>query len=250
MSRLLTLATILLAWAGCARAADSDCATGSHLAIADFPLPHAAEAVEKSHRLDIVVDGTGSSTLGGGSGASLAYPARLEAALVKRLPGVEVHVTSTAKARQTAGDMVKNFGQLLAQSRPTLVVWQSGTFDAMRGVDPDDFRASLEEGIEELQAGSADVVLMNMQYSPRTESMISIGAYAEHMRVVSQQRQVPLFDRLAIMKTWSETGTFDLYAATRNLETATRVHDCIGQLLADVIVDAIKLSKHQGKALP
>jgi hypothetical protein len=249
MNRLLILAAIVLAWAGCARAADGTCATVSHLAIADYPLPHAAAAMEISRRLDIVVDGTGSSMLGS-SGASLAYPARLEAALKKRLPGIEIRVISTAKPRQTTADMVKNFAQLLAQSRPTLVVWQSGTFDAMSGVDPDEYRASLEEGIEELQAGSADAVLMNMQYSPRTESMISIGAYAEHMRVVSQQRQVPLFDRLAIMKTWSEMGIFDLYAATRNLETATRVHDCIGQLLADVIVDAIKLSKHQGKALP
>ena len=42
----------------------------------------------------------------------------------------------------------------------------------------------------------ADVILMNMQYSPRTETMISLSTYADNMRVVARDRDVPLFDRL------------------------------------------------------
>jgi hypothetical protein len=89
---------------------------------------------------------------------------------------------------------------------------------------------------------------MNQQYSPRTESMIAIQAYADNMRLVSQQREVPLLDRLAIMKHWSELGTFDLYAATRKVEMAARIHDCIAQLLADLIHDGVKLARAQPKA--
>jgi hypothetical protein len=66
---------------------------------------------------------------------------------------------------------------------------------------------------------------------------------------VSQQREVPLLDRFAIMRQWSELGTFDLYAATRRMETAARIHDCIGQLLADLVKDGIKLSREQPKAI-
>ena len=104
-----------------------------------------------------------------------------------------------------------------------------------------------DDGVETLQAGGADVILMNMHYSPRTESMIAVQAYADNMRVVSQQREVPLLDRFAIMRHWSEAGTFDLYGGSRKLETAARIHDCLAQLLADLIHDGVKLSREQTK---
>jgi hypothetical protein len=149
---------------------------------------------------------------------------------------------------RTAEQMAETFGKILTDEKPNLVIWQSGTVDAIKGIDPEDFRLTLDEGVEELQAGGADVVLMNMQYSPRTESMIAVHAYADGMRLVSQQREVPLFDRFAIMRQWSELGVFDFFAATRRLETAARIHDCIAQLLADLIRDGVKLSREQQKA--
>jgi hypothetical protein len=41
------------------------------------------------------------------------------------------------------------------------------------------------------------------------------------------------------MRQWSEFGTFDLLAATKSLDTAGKVHDCIGRLLADLVVEAV-----------
>ena len=32
------------------------------------------------------------------------------------------------------------------------MIWQAGTVDAMRGVEPDDFRTSLDEGIDAIDA--------------------------------------------------------------------------------------------------
>ena len=74
-----------------------------------------------------------------------------------------------------------------------------------------------------------------------TDMMISLGPYAESMRVVAQQNEVPLFDRLAIMRHWSEAGAFDLYAAGKDSVLARRVHDCIGRAVASMIVDAAHL---------
>jgi len=39
-----------------------------------------------------------------------------------------------------------------------------------------------------------------------------------------------------------------LYAATRKVEMAARIHDCIAQLLADLIRDGVKLSREQPRA--
>ena len=61
------------------------------------------------------------------------------------------------------------------------------------------------------------------------------------MRVVAQQHEIPLFDRLAIMRQWSDSGAFDLYAAGKDNVLAHRVHDCIGRGIAVMITDAAHL---------
>ena len=197
--------------------------------------------VTQEHRLTVAVVGTGSSILAGPDGPRSAYPARLEAVLRSKLPQATIKVITLVRTRQTAEDLAHGMAKLLIDEKPDLVIWQTGTIDAIRRIEPDDFRAALEEGVETLQKGGADVILMNMQYSPRTESMIALGPYADVMRVVAQQYEVPLFDRLGIMHHWSDTGEFDLYATDKDNVLAQRVHDCIARGLAVMILDAAHL---------
>ena len=137
--------------------------------------------------------------------------------------------------------MTDTLGKILADDKPSLVIWQAGTADALSGVEPEDFRSSLDEGVDTIQTAGADVILMNMQYSPRTESILDVSVYADVMRWVAQQRGALLFDRLAIMHNWNDDGTFDLYTATKNYDMARRVHDCIGWALASQIINAAHL---------
>jgi hypothetical protein len=136
--------------------------------------------------------------------------------------------------------MVKGLPAILRSAKPALLVWQTGTVDAMLGVDPDQFSQALDKGVKTARSAGADVILINAQYSPRTESMIALGTYVEDMRWVALQQEVPLFDRFSIMKLWGELGTFDLNSATKKLDIAERVHDCIGRLLADMVIAAAK----------
>jgi lysophospholipase L1-like esterase len=223
------------------------CDVPAYLVSADTPLKRVAQAVKEHKRLDILVVGTGSSLLGGADGAAKAYPARLQAALQRRLPGITVNVVSQAKTRQSAADMVKTFEKLLLDGVPSLVIWQTGTFDAMRGVDAEEFRSEIDDGIEYLHARGADVVLMNMQYSPRTEIMIQFDAYADRMRAVAREREVPLFDRLNLMRYWNDGGTFDLYSAAKDNVLASKVHDCLGRALASLVIDAAHIEPTESK---
>src|SRR5712672_2223850 len=151
------------------------------------------------------------------------------------------NVVATQKRLLTAEDLAKGMDKLVADEKPNLVVWQTGTIDAIRRLDPDAFKSALEDGGERLHKGGADVLLMNMQYSPRTETMISVSPYADVMRVVAQHFDTPLFDRLGIMRHWSEAGTFDLYVVGRDNVLAQRVHDCIGRAIAALVINAGKL---------
>jgi hypothetical protein len=241
---LAVLSLAVLSAAGAAFAAERQtCEIPGYLLFGSNELKRVQEAVNKERRLTIAVVGTGSSILAGPDGPPSAYPARLEVALKQRLPWVAVKVVTLVRTRLTAEDLAQGMGKLLIDEKPDLVVWQSGTVDAIRRVEPDSFRAALDEGVETLHKGGADVILMNMQYSPRTDTMVALGPYADAMRVVAQQHEVPLFDRLAIMRHWSDTGDFDLYAAGRDNVLAHRVHDCIGRGIASMIIDAAHLLK-------
>jgi GDSL-like Lipase/Acylhydrolase family len=232
---------VLLAASACAGQAlavdPPSCAIPDSLLFVDNSLSRVTAAVGKQRQLAIAVFGTGSSMLAGPEGPSLAYPARLEVALNQRLSKVTVKVASRTKGGQTADIMRRNMKDLLVDEKPNLVIWQTGTVDAIRRVELDEFRAALEAGVDTLQAGGADVILMNMQYSPRTESMIPVGPYVNEMRAVAQQREVPLFDRFSIMRYWSDEGAFDFYAAGRDNGLAQRVHDCLGRAIGALVIE-------------
>ena len=224
------------------------CEIPPYLLFGNNDLKRVTAVVTEDRRLTVAVVGTGSSALAGPDGPSSAYPGRLEAVLRQRLPGVAVKVVTLVRSRQTAEDMAKGMAKLMVDERPDLVVWQSGTTDAIRRIEPDDFRVALDEGIEAVQKAGADIILMNMQYSPRTEIMVALDPYADTMRVVAQQHEVPLFDRLSIMRHWSDTGAFDLYAGGKDNFLASRVHDCIGRGMAAMILDAAHLHVSEHKA--
>jgi hypothetical protein len=217
---------------------EPDCSVPESLIPAEVDLTRAASEIKDRHRLDITVVGSGSSVLSGPDGARFAYPAQLEQALKERLPGYEIKVTAHIEPRLITADMAANIPKLLAADQPALVIWQAGTADALLGVEPEEFRTSLDQGLDAIAAAKADAILMNMQYSPRTETMLSVTQYADVMRWVTEQRGIVLFDRLAIMRYWSDEGTFDLYSATNGYAMARRVHECIGRALAAQIVNA------------
>ena len=233
-----------LALAGNAVAAEStapDCEVPERLIPAETDLARVSKEVNDRHRLDISVVGSRSSALSGPDGARFAYPAQLELALKERLPGNEIKVTAHISSGQTTAEMAQGLPKILAEDHPALVVWQAGTVDALRGVETEDFRNSLDQGLDTIAAADADAVLMNMQYSPRTDSMLSVTPFADVMRWVADQRGAVLFDRLGIMHYWSDEGTFDLYTATTGYAMARRVHECIGRALASQIINAARL---------
>jgi hypothetical protein len=245
---LLALAGPAVAAVAAMAADPPSCALPDYFFSVDSSLKRVSAAVAKQHRLGIAVYGTGSSTLAGAEGLSMAYPARLNAALNQKLSNIEVTVVSRTRNAQTADTMRRGLKDLLADEKPDLVIWQTGTVDAIRRVDPDEFRNALDAGVETVQAGGADVILMNMQYSPRTESMIQVAPYADDMRAVAQQREVPLFDRFAIMRYWADEGAFDFYAASRDIGLAQRVHDCMGRAIGKLVVAAGHLRPFESKA--
>jgi len=243
--RALVLILLALIFGGAPARAEltPKCAVAEALISPEFALPRVAKAIENK-KLDVLVVGAGSSTLAGAE--AKAYPARLQAALSENLPGVAVTVQTDVKPGRTALVALKSVTAGLAANKPALMVWQAGTVDAMKSVDLDAFSGALDDGIDAAHKAGSDVVLVNGQYSPRTESIIALSQYAEHMRWVGLRNDTPLFERYAIMKLWSDLGTFDFMTHTKKLDMAEQVHDCIGRLLADLVIKSAKEAAPNG----
>jgi hypothetical protein len=244
---------LLVAWiaasvliASSARAEEVACAVPAYLLATENALPKVADAVKTKKRLNILVVGSGSSALVGSDGANASYPARLEAALRETLTGVTVSVKTDLRPKKTAAEAAESFGLMLDKlpqdQKPDLIVCQIGTVDAIRSVDPDDFRTALDGGVGALQKAGSDVLLMNLQYNPRMETMLSVGPYNDTIRVVAQDHQIPMFDRFSIMRHWNDVGDFDLFGSVHGYGMAKRVHDCIGRSLSALVVEASRLN--------
>jgi hypothetical protein len=215
--------------------------------IGDSSLEKVAAAVKKDHKLDVLVVGSTSSSLAGPDGPAAAYPARMEAKLRELLPGVAVTVTTSVQPKRSAEEVVEALPALIGEHKPSLVVWQTGTVDAMRTTHPDDFRNAVDEGTSAVKGAGVDAVLMNLQYSPRMETMLATAPYLDNIRAVAQQQDVPLFDRYSIMHHWNETGEFDLSNSSRSFALAKGVHDCLGRALASLVIAAAKLDQVESK---
>ena len=224
--------------ASTAPAAAPACEVPDYLLSGDVALPKVAEAIKAGGPLNILVVGSRSSTISINAGPSeaVAYPGQMLAALKEKLPAVEVNLSVEIQAKKTAEEVAPGLAKLVEGKKPTLVIWQTGTVDAVRAVDPDDFRNAVDQGVVALRDAGVDAVLVNLQYSPRTESMISPSAYLDNMRVVAQEHEIPLFDRFALMQKWSEDGAFDLFAPVHGSDLAKQVHGCLGRALSQFII--------------
>jgi hypothetical protein len=219
------------------------CEVPAWLLASDSTLSKVAAAIKGGKPLNVLVVGSRSSTIPAQEAS--AYPAQLQAALKDRLPSTPVNVSVEILVSKTAEDTGASLVKLVEAKGPTLVIWQTGTVDAIRAIDPDDFRTAVDEAVAALQKAGVDVILLNPQYSPRTETMTSLPPYLDNIRVVAQQHGIPLFDRFTIMRHWNEQGDFDLFSPTHGVELAKRVHACLGRALSKFVIDAAHLDQAQ-----
>ncbi|MBL8805576.1 MAG: hypothetical protein JNN22_01920 [Rhodospirillales bacterium] len=201
-----------------------------------------AKRLAKGDALTVVALGS-SSTVGlNASDRSLAWPARLEGDLRRRLPGRTIVVHNRGRPREDAEHMLKRLEADVLALKPTLVVWETGTAEAVRQMDVEAFSAHLQAGIERIAQAGADVMLVTPQYSRETARLIAYQPYIDAMNAMGARSDVLLFPRFEIMRHWVESGQMQLDSLTpaQVAATADRLYDCLGRQMARVIVYAIE----------
>lgn len=195
-------------------------------------LPHGKQAVAAGEALRIVLVGTQGSVRADRGGSEPGYADRIVAAIRASAPTLPVAVTIHAATGRTTQEMAGEIPAMVKDLRPHLVVWQTGTVDAMRGVELDGFSTALDRGIAAVAAGKADLVLVNLAYAgPRMPRMPT--DYVKYMLWSAQSGGAPLVDRYALMKAMAEGGAVDLRSGTD--EGRRAVVQTVNRCVADVI---------------
>jgi acyl-CoA thioesterase I len=213
------------------------CDVPDELMQVDDKLPHLAERLRAKQPVKIVAIG-GASTTGLAAGSSeLAYPHRLQETLTRWYPSSPITVVNRGVPRQTAQQMLDRFPADVIAEDPVLVIWETGTTDAVRGVGVDDFAAALQTGIDELKARGIDIMLVDMQFSHSTATVIDFVRYLEALHRVGDVNDVNVFPRYEMMRYWSEQNmfNFDGVAKDQRASLAAKVYECIAVKLAEAI---------------
>jgi acyl-CoA thioesterase I len=216
---------------------DTRCDVPPELMRIEVTLPHLSERLRAKNPVKIVAIG-GASTAGAAAGSpDLAYPHRLQKLLDRLYPGVPIAVVNRGVPRQTAQQMLERFPSDVFAEDPILVIWETGTTDAVRGVEIDDFAAALQGGIDQLKTRSIDIILIDMQFSRSTTTVIDFERYLSTVHRVGEVNELYVFPRFEMMRYWSEQNVFNFDGVTKDARAglAASVYECIGRNLAEAI---------------
>jgi acyl-CoA thioesterase I len=200
-------------------------------------LPRTEAQLKSGEPLRIVAIGS-SSTVGLWVMSSAAtYPEVMRRELERLQPNARIDVVNSGRVGDTIPDNLARFERDVFSFRPDLVVWQLGTNDVAWGGHPDDQLGNkVVQGVRALKASGADVILMDLQFSP----MVLASSYYSKMQTivsdVAQQEGVGLFSRFALMRNSVAAGlSQSALVSFDGLHNSAEGYDCIGRALARAI---------------
>ncbi|MCB4771125.1 SGNH/GDSL hydrolase family protein [Ancylobacter sp. Lp-2] len=227
--------------------AEPVCAAPSELTRAGFGLPRLAKSLEDKTPTTILVLNSSAtvekkpakSTGAAKDAVPKRFPSYIEEILRARYPDGGIVVATQNQPRATAQAILTVLPDLLRVNKPSLLIWQTGTYDAILGVDTGAFGDAVSDGVRLAHEAKTDVILVGPQYSPRTSVAFDVAPYTNTLQWTARGNAVPFFDRYDVMRYWQDEGIFDLDADRPSPTLFDDVHGCIGRLLVGMIADGV-----------
>ncbi len=244
-SCLLALALALLPQLALAQSAVEKClAIGQRLTEA-APLARTAAVLQANGPLRVVAIGSSSTRGLWQTDSALTYPGMLKSELERLKPGLQVAITNSGRNADTIPGNVARFERDVFAHRPDLVIWQIGTNDVTWLQSSDSLTSKIVEGIRQIKAKGADVVLMDQQYAP----VILASNYSKMQASIAEaakQENVPLFSRFDLMRRAVEGGlSMSALTSMDGLHSSADGYACTGRGLARAIMAAMPESRKE-----
>ncbi len=213
------------------------------------PLARVAAALAAKGGLDILALGSG-STVGDSAGTGgpilssrtreSSFPYRMADALRAMRPALRFNLTVKGGRNMTAEMMLPILRQALDDHHYDLVLWQTGTVEAVHGLRPDALHSVLEDGAEAVESARADLVLIDPQFSRFLRANADLNPYETVLDQLTNTRDVTLFHRFDLTQGWVDSGRIDLERVSREQrdKTLAVLNACLGQALAHYVLAA------------
>jgi acyl-CoA thioesterase I len=229
-----------MALAAPAPATAAACTTPAALTHFDRPLVHTMRRLANGQPLTIVAIGSSSTAGAGASSPAATYPSRLAVELRARFPGREITVLNRGVNGEETNNMMARFEADVLAAHPQLVLWQIGTNSVLRDHPLNPHAVELHDGIEELKAAGADVVLIDPQFAPAVLAKSETQGMVEQIALAAKQENVGLFQRFAVMRDWHDVQhlSFDAFVSPDHLHMNDWSYACLAKLLGGAIAEA------------
>ena len=216
------------------------CAAPAELVHLERPLIHTMRRLANGQPLTIVAIGSSSTAGAGASSLDASYPSRLAVELRTRFPGREITVLNRGVNGEETNNMMARFATDVLAAHPQLVIWQIGTNSVLRDHPLSPHAVQLHDGIEQLKAAGADVVLIDPQFAPAVLAKSETAGMVEQIAVAAKQENVDLFRRFAVMRDWHDVQhlSFDNFVSPDHLHMNDWSYACIAKLLSTAIAEA------------
>lgn len=227
------------------------CGAAEEFLIADEPLAQFAAAVSAGGPVDVLAVGSattvGSVTASGLQSATEggSFPWQMVRALHAALPSVKFHLTVRGGRGMTAEDMLPLLDSALKEQHYTLVLWQTGTVEAVRGLQPDGLLDILHTGADHVRDAGGDLVLIDPQFSRFLRANTDLDPYENVLQQVATMPGVALFRRFDLMRTWANDGRVDLERAPKadRDKVLEQLNICLGKALAQFVLSGADVGR-------
>jgi lysophospholipase L1-like esterase len=191
----------------------------------------------------IVAIGSSSTRGVGASSWAASYPEVMQRELVRLRPSARIEIVNAGSNGETIGGQLSRMASDALSRKPDLVIWQLGSNDVVWpwGGISETTEASVIEGIRQIRAAGADVILMDLQNAPLVAgarlapAMLALTARAARtggaghfQRFNLLQRAVKAGVPLAELTAWDQ------------LHNTDAAYDCKGRALARAIHAAMR----------
>lgn len=218
----------------------------------DVPLGELGGAIKSGGPVNILAVGS-ATTVGAISGQDQkptateggTFPVQMVRALNAAFPSVRFTLTVRGGRGMTADAMLKLLDEALKQQHYPLVLWQTGTVEAVRGLRPDGLLDVLHQGADAVSDAGGDLVLIDPQFSRFLRANTDVDAYEDVLRQATTNPGVALFQRFDLMRAWADDGSVDLERTAKEDrdKALDRLNTCLGQVLAKFVLSGVDAAK-------
>ena len=173
-----------------------------------------------------------------------AFPMQMAKALQAAVPNLTVNVTVKGGRGMLATEMLDIIRAEMAAHPYQLVIWQTGTVEAVRNIPSGTFYETLADGLAAVTQAGAGLILVDPQFSRFLHANTDLDPYTQSMQQIAAQPDTILFHRFELMRYWVGEGQIDLERTPKaqRVSTVEALHACLGMQLAGMVLASARMT--------